>query len=199
MSRSKKLPVITRRDFCAIGGCAVGMAALAGCTDGVGGVVTTGPLGAGPDARQSQPGDPDAGPPGTPDARPSNPDAMISPPDAPPGGPACTGSATDVGAPSSYSSGGTPKLYSSGRFFVVRDAGGLYAVSSICTHEGAQNGVSSGHFRCPRHGATFTYNGDIISGPVSRGLVHYAMCILSNGNAGVMTGQQANQSDRLAV
>jgi len=123
---------------------------------------------------------------------------MVSPPDAPPSGPVCTGSTIDVGAPSSYSMN-SPKLFSSGRFYVVRDSGGLYAVSSICTHEGATNSVWNGDFVCPRHGATFTYNGDIVSGPVSRGLVHYAMCILSSGNAAVMTGQQASQSQRLAV
>ncbi|HTJ40923.1 MAG TPA: Rieske (2Fe-2S) protein [Kofleriaceae bacterium] len=198
MRRNPELVDISRRGFCALAGC-VGLA-IAGCTDGDAPVVATGPLGDHPDAPEeppdAPPGSPDARP-GSPDARPGSPDAMMGTPDAG-GGPTCSGTATDVGAASSFTTN-SPKLFSTPRFYVVRDAGGLYAVSSRCTHEGAQNGVSSGKFLCPRHGAQFTFNGDIISGPVFTGLVHYAMCILSNGNVGVMTSQTVSQSTRLAV
>ncbi len=193
MRRTDRLVELSRRDFCALAGCAA--LAIVGCTDGDAGVVQTGALGDTPDA-PDHPGDPDAKP-GSPDAhlydaKPGSPDA------APSTGPACTGTATDCGAASVFVAG-SPKIFSSGRFFVVRDSGGLYAVSSICTHEGATNGISSGHFRCPRHGATFTFNGDILGGPVSRGLVHYAMCIMSGGNVGVMTSQQVASTTRLVA
>ena len=197
MRRHEKLVEISRRDFCALAGC-VGLA-ISACTDGEVQPVQTGPLGDEPDAPDgtpdARPGAPDARP-GSPDARPQ-PDAMVGSPDAS-GGPTCTGTATDCGPPGGYSSG-APKYFSSGHFFVVRDSGGLYALSSSCTHEGATLGTQSGVFYCPRHGAEFTYDGDVISGPVFTGLRHYAMCILSNGNAGVMTSQVVSQSTRLAV
>ena len=195
MRRHEKLVDISRRDFCALAGC-VGLA-ISACTDGETHPVETGPLGDEPDA---SPSDPDA-PPGTPDAPPGSPDAradaMVGSPDAPSGA-TCSGTATDVGAPSSYTTN-SPKYFSSGRFFVVRDSGGLYALSSLCTHEGATLSSQSNEFYCPRHGAQFTYNGDIISGPVFTPLKHYSMCILSNGNAGVQTSQTVSSSTRLAV
>jgi len=193
MKRPARLVAISRRDFCSLAGCAAGVA-LAGCTVGPDGVVQTGPLGASPDAR---PGGPDAGgrDAGAVDGRMSV-DARPTP-DAP-NADACTGSAQDVGAPSSFAMS-TPVKFSTGRFFVVRDAGGLYAVSSACTHEGVITNVVQGVFLCPRHGAQFTFAGDIISGPVSTPLVHYAMCLLPNGHAGVDTSTIASKSARLAV
>ncbi len=193
MRRHEKLVEISRRDFCALAGC-VGLA-IGACTDGETQPVETGPLGNEPDAPPDQP-HPDAAP-GSPDAAPGSPDAMLGSPDAASGA-TCSGSATDVGAPSSYTTN-SPKYFSSGGFFVVRDSGGLYALSSRCTHEGATLSTQSGEFYCPRHGAQFTYNGDIISGPVFLPLTHYSMCILPNGNAGVQTSQTVSASTRLAV
>jgi nitrite reductase/ring-hydroxylating ferredoxin subunit len=194
MRRNDKLVEFSRREFCALAGCL----AVGACTDGEVRPVQTGQLGESPDAPQeadAPANEPDAGPdarPGSPDARP---DAMVSQPDANQGGPTCTTTVTDCGAPpSSFTS--TPKLISS-RFFVVRDSGGLYAVSAKCTHEGATLTNDGSEFYCPRHGATFTYSGNIISGPVFTGLVHYAMCITSGGNVGVNTSQTVSQSTRM--
>lgn len=212
MKRHTRLVELSRRDFCALAGCAAGLAVGAGCAPGGPGVVQTGPLGAEPDADRSdpdamdlpdarpgspdaKPGSPDARP--APDARPGSPDARpdaMSPPDA--SGGTCTGGEVDVGAPSAITT--TPKRYSQG-FYVLRDSGGVYAVSSICTHAGATNGVSGGVFLCPRHGAQFTFNGDIISGPVSVGLDHYATCILGNGHVGVDPNTTVSQGARLNV
>jgi nitrite reductase/ring-hydroxylating ferredoxin subunit len=194
MRRTEKLVELSRRDFCALAGAGL---VVAGCTDGSAPIVETGPLGAHPDAPPEQ-NTPDAPPqPNQPDARPGSPDASVTNPDASTGGggPACTGTATDCGGPPS-SFGTTPKLIGS-KFFVVKDSGGLYAVSARCTHEGATCQVYQSEFLCPRHGAEFTWNGDIISGPVFTGLVHYAMCILPNGNVGVTT-QTVSQSTRMA-
>jgi nitrite reductase/ring-hydroxylating ferredoxin subunit len=200
MRRHDKLVEISRRDFCVAAGC---VAAVAACTDGTGRPVQTGQLGETPDAPQ---GDPDAAPdqpdamPGAPDAKPGSPDARpadanTSQPDASSGGPTCSGTVTDCGAPpSSFTS--TPKLISS-KFFVVRDSGGLYAVSAKCTHEGATLTNDGSEFYCPRHGATFDYSGNVLGGPVFTGLVHYSMCITSTGNVGVNTSQSVSQSTRM--
>ena len=125
-----------------------------------------------------------------------SPDAHVGGPDAGIGANACTTTATDVGAASTYL---VNKPIIHGSFFVVRDANGLYAVSSRCTHEGATMRVSGNDYFCPRHGALFTYDGTIVSGPVSTGLVHYAVCILPNGNIGVETSMTVAKSQRLVA
>jgi nitrite reductase/ring-hydroxylating ferredoxin subunit len=128
-----------------------------------------------------------------PDAPPGSADAHVGP-DAASGG-ACGGTVTDCGAPpASFTS--TPKLISA-KFFVVRDSGGLYAVSAKCTHQGATLTNDGTEFYCPRHGATFDYDGNVLGGPVSAKLVHYAMCITSGGNVGVNTSQTVSQSTRM--
>jgi cytochrome b6-f complex iron-sulfur subunit len=169
MRRAHGLVEVSRRDFCAMAAACGGLA-IAGCVDGGANVVGTGPLGGGP-------GGPDAG-------THTGDGSMVTNPDGGSGA-TCSPSATDVGAPATFTLN-TPK-YFSGKYFVVRDSGGLYAVSSLCTHEGATNAVFGTNFRCPRHGALFTFNGAIVSGPVSKVLVHYSMCTLANGHVGVMT------------
>jgi nitrite reductase/ring-hydroxylating ferredoxin subunit len=165
--------------------------ALVGCTDGSGSVVETGPLGGG-----GSPGGndgPDAGVTHMPDAAMGSGSGSSGPQ------PTCPSTGvTDVGAPSTFTSG-VATYFSSGKFFVVRDAGGLYALTARCTHEGATCVTQSTHFYCPRHGATFSINGDPTSGPVITGLVHYAMCTLANGHVGVILSQTVAKTDRLVA
>jgi len=190
MKRSPELVELSRRDFCGLA--CVGIA-LAGCSNGLG-AIQTGALGAGGDDDQTV----DAGEteidgavsPGV-DAGHATTDAAVS------SGVACTTTATDVGAASALLLG-KPILHST--FFVVRDASGLYAVSAKCTHEGAvMNVYNTTEYRCPRHGAIFTYDGTIVSGPVSTALVHYAMCNLPNGNVGVETSLTVAKTQRLVA
>lgn len=181
MRRAERLVVLSRRQFCSGVATCLGLASIAGCVDGSSSVVATGPLG-GP---QNNEDPPDAGS----NDPPSDGGTAASCP--------ATG-ASDVGAPSTFLAN-KPVYFSSGNFFVVRDAGGLYALTARCTHEGATCTVSSGHFYCPRHGAEFDYNGGIISGPVVTGLVHYAMCTLANGHVGVVTSHTVPKSQRLVA
>jgi Rieske Fe-S protein len=112
---------------------------------------------------------------------------------APPGDMAmaqgCTALPTTAGNASNYTVGGTPKMFGSGskEFFVVRDAGGLFAVSAICTHSGCTNQVSGGKFYCPCHGATFAFDGSNPTSPAHSALKHYAMCVDATGNVTVNT------------
>lgn len=178
MRRARGLVEFSRRDFCALAGSLL----VAGCTDGGLGAIQTGPLGAGDDAPPvDAPGGPgDAG----------TADAMM--------GAVCTGTPLDVGAPSAFALN-TPVYFATGKFFVVRDAGGVYAVSASCTHEGVTCAVSGTNIRCPRHNAKFTFNGAIVSGPVNKPLVHYSMCTMPNGHLGVTTSSQVPASTRLAA
>lgn len=153
--------------------------ALVGCTDGDTGAIQTGGLGGGDDVQMP------------PDAREALADAST-------GGMVCSGTAADVGLASAFTLN-TPVYFSTGKFFVVRDSGGFYALTAACTHEGAVCAVSGTRFRCPRHGALFTFAGGIISGPVSQPLKHYAMCTLANGHLGVMTGSVVTPATRLVA
>ncbi|MEO8840407.1 MAG: Rieske (2Fe-2S) protein [Kofleriaceae bacterium] len=81
----------------------------------------------------------------------------------------------------------TPVYIASGRFFVVRDSAGLFAVSARCTHQGVTVAISGTQYRCPAHGATFMFNGTVTGGPASSSLVHFSMCTLGNGHVGVST------------
>ena len=187
MRRANGLTTVSRRGFCGGVVSCLGLATVASCIDGNTGVVTTGPLG-GPGGSNGSGSNPDGV-----DAGVHNP----PPPDAPANMGTCPATgATDVGMPSAFAMN-TPQYFSSGNFFVVRDSGGLYALTARCTHEGATCVDSQGELYCPRHGAEFTYNGDIISGPVSIGLVHYAMCTMSNGHVGVDRSQTVSKSQRL--
>lgn len=185
MRRSPELVELSRRDFCAF---AAGGLALFGCTDGEGDAIQTGQLGA--DAGHGHGGDSGAGTDGSVADSTSSSDASV--------GPVCSGTPLDVGAPTTFNLN-TPVFISAGKLFVVRDSGGVYAVSSSCTHEGVTCGVLGTQFRCPRHNARFTFNGAVVSGPVSQPLVHYSMCQMANGHLGVMTSSIVSASTRLVV
>lgn len=125
------------------------------------------------------------------------PDAMIGTDDAANGVCPTTG-AIDVGAASTFVAG-TPVYFSSGNFWVVRDAGGLFALTARCTHEGATTIIRSGEFYCPRHGSLFMFDGTVTRGPATRALSHFGMCITASGNVGVQTSVTAAATDRLNV
>ena len=179
MRRADGLVALSRRQFCGGLATCLGLATLSGCVDGDISPVSTGPLGAGSSNEQ-----PDA--------------SVINPPDGGVTASCPASGVSDVGAASTFVAN-TPTYFSTGKFFVVRDAGGLYAVSARCTHEGATCVTQSGNFYCPRHGAKFDYNGGIISGPVITGLTHYAMCTLANGHVGVVAAQTVPKTQRLAA
>jgi len=128
------------------------------------------------------------------DGSQQTPDASLPPPDA--SGSNTCGTGTDVGAPTAFVLN-TPMYFSSGKFFVVRDSGGLFAVSARCTHQGVTIAVSGSQYRCPAHGATFMFNGTVTGGPTGTSLTHFSMCLLPNGHVGVSAGTTVPASTRL--
>ncbi|HEY4243221.1 MAG TPA: Rieske 2Fe-2S domain-containing protein [Kofleriaceae bacterium] len=184
MRRAAGLQALSRRTFCALAGAVGAELALQACTDSAR-PVSTGPL-----------GDDDETPP----------DSTVAPDDAAPvdgahvadafEGLACTTTPTDVGAPSSYTLN-VPKYFSSGKFFVVKDATGFYALTARCTHEGATCTVQGSDIHCSRHNANFTLNGAVISGPPHTALQHYAMCNMGSGNLGVITSMAVSATTRI--
>ena len=92
-----------------------------------------------------------------------------------------------------------PVFFSTGLFFVVRDASGLYAVSAICTHEGGTINLVGSDYVCPRHGATFDFDGNVLGGPAMMALPHLEMCTLANGNIGVNPSVKVPATQRLTA
>lgn len=79
-------------------------------------------------------------------------------------------------------------VYANGIIIAKTTSGTIIAVSQSCTHEGAtvQYQNSSNRFYCPRHGATFSNSGSVISGPTSTALKQYT--VTQNGNSVRITG-----------
>lgn len=189
MRRAEGLSVVSRRDFCGAFATCMGLA-LVGCSDDDGsGILQTSGLN-GPDGQNGT--GPDAGTTSHVDAGVSNPDAGGSAATCPSSG------ATDVGLASSFAVG-TAKYFSGGNFFVVRDSGGLYALTARCTHSGCAVQKETNDFYCPCHGATFSLDGDPLSGPVYKALVHYEMCTLANGHVGVVRSVTVAKTERLVA
>lgn len=66
------------------------------------------------------------------------------------------------------------------RVVVARDAGGLYAMSAVCPHNGCVVEVVSGAATsCPCHGSSFDNNGVRRSGPATRSLIHHPLSVCS--------------------
>jgi Rieske Fe-S protein len=70
-------------------------------------------------------------------------------------------------------------------FAVARDAGGVYAMSAVCTHAGCLlvDGpvtVASG-LACPCHASRFDGNGAVVAGPARLPLEHYLVTNAPDG------------------
>ena len=53
---------------------------------------------------------------------------------------------------------------------VFRDAGGVYAVSKVCTHLGCIVKSEADGFHCPCHGSRFAFDGGVLKGPAPKAL-----------------------------
>jgi Rieske Fe-S protein len=104
-------------------------------------------------------------------------------------GPADTGARTDTGVrcPTTGGIGSSTALavgafrsvtVGTRRLIVGRDAGGLYAFSATCTHQGCTLPTPvRGTITCPCHGAQFDANGAVTRGPARTSLAHYSVTV----------------------
>ena len=53
---------------------------------------------------------------------------------------------------------------------VFRDAEGVYAISTVCTHLGCIVSPNASGFECPCHGSLFAPDGSVVKGPAPRAL-----------------------------
>src|SRR6185369_17499197 len=69
---------------------------------------------------------------------------------------------------------------------IARDAQGLYAMTTTCTHLGCDvQSVGFGDtatLDCPCHGSRFDRNGGVIRGPAEAPLTHFAVELDASGN-----------------
>jgi cytochrome b6-f complex iron-sulfur subunit len=93
--------------------------------------------------------------------------------------------------PSTTFRAGNPDLYpvnsvtflQEQQVYIVRTAGGFYAVSAVCTHLGCvtQWKPETNMIACPCHGSKFTPEGKKLEGPAPRPLPHYAISMTADG------------------
>ncbi len=172
---------ISRRGFCAAAGAGlitIGLGACGGPENRimVGGLDDNPPDGgsSGPNPDLAQSGNPDLSQSGNPDLTQKQ-------------GGGCGSGVVDCGLASAIGVN-QAKKFSSGfsySFYLCRDSGGLFTVDSACTHSGCTVDLSSGHWFCPCHGATFAFDGQNPTSPAGSPLANYAVCVDANGHAWV--------------
>ena len=96
-----------------------------------------------------------------------------------------TGAGLDVGPKSNYTADGITDTWmkAPNKVAVIRHAGRIYAISTVCTHRGAIiNAENNSTFECPRHHATYDIAGNVTKGPAKVAMVHYAISVNGDGN-----------------
>lgn len=88
-----------------------------------------------------------------------------------------------VVGPASAFPQGTGTFFRQFMLFIVHDAGGLFAMTSVCTHAGCDVEFQPNRtFKCPCHGSTFDGNGKATAGPAVAPLDHFALSTDVNGD-----------------
>ena len=72
---------------------------------------------------------------------------------------------------------GSVTLFASDKYFVLRDADGLYSMTAVCTHQGCTVNAGTDDLACPCHGSLFDLNGGVVNGPATTPLVHYLVSL----------------------
>lgn len=99
---------------------------------------------------------------------------------------------------------GTIKAIDGQPLVIARDAGGVYAMSTICTHEqcdmnGGSGKISNTELVCTCHDSYFDTNGNVKSGPAHGQLKHYLVTIDAAGEIVITAGSAVSGDTRVAV
>lgn len=60
---------------------------------------------------------------------------------------------------------------------IFKDAGGVYAISTVCTHLGCIVKTEAGAFKCPCHGSEYRLDGTVTRGPAPKALPWLAVAV----------------------
>jgi nitrite reductase/ring-hydroxylating ferredoxin subunit len=71
-------------------------------------------------------------------------------------------------------------VFQADRLALLRDKGGIYALSLVCTHLGCTLNVGNNQITCPCHGSRFDHGGHVLQGPADRALKRLRVEILGD-------------------
>jgi cytochrome b6-f complex iron-sulfur subunit len=103
-----------------------------------------------------------------------------------------------IGFPEQFAAGSETR-FEQESFFVFRDAGGIYAISAVCTHLGCSVGRSSEGFACPCHGSRFSASGEVLGGPAPRALPCLEVGRAADGQLVVYADNEVAEGTRFRV
>jgi Rieske Fe-S protein len=86
-----------------------------------------------------------------------------------------------------------------GEIVIARDAGGLYAMSAICTHAGCPTRVTNAGLFCPCHGSIFDQDGQVTRGPARASLPHFQVEVDAAGAITVQASMIVSPDTRVAA
>ena len=110
-----------------------------------------------------------------------------------------TGSRFPIGKPEDFPVGSLVNI-ARRRLYVMRDAKGFAAVSTVCPHLGCVVARhKDGTFTCPCHGSQFDALGHVTGGPAPRGLVWVEVALGPDGRLIVDSKQEVSPTTRFAV
>ena len=88
----------------------------------------------------------------------------------------------NAGPVNDYTADGVYSTFRSEGFFIIRQGGKLFALSSVCTHRHCLVDVEPNRsFLCPCHGSTFNPDGQVTHGPARRDLPILATSVNESG------------------
>ena len=94
---------------------------------------------------------------------------------------------------------GQPYIPAGRSVVLYRDAGGLYALSTICTHLGCIVKPTERGIVCPCHGSEFACDGKVIKGPAPKPLPQLALQPAADGLVMVDEGTTVPAGTRVTV
>jgi Rieske Fe-S protein len=96
----------------------------------------------------------------------------------------------NIGSANNYAKDGVYRHYRDVGFFVIRQGGKLFALSSYCTHRKCKlSAERDSSFYCPCHGSTFDPGGHVTKGPARKDLPVYTITSDERGELIVQTQQ----------
>ncbi len=104
-----------------------------------------------------------------------------------------------IGPPEDYPVG-IVKNFDDQNVFVQRDAAGIFAISTVCTHLGCiVNVTETDDFECPCHGSRFAADGKVTQGPAPTPLAWLAVVMLPSGQLAVDKSQTVAAGTKMSL